>query len=256
MPRKQEKPSVPPRTPPERAVELLKRQIARIDDVIGRHYNDPEVDRWENTTIANLNDAFGLPGGEPHPNTWDFKTAHAGPLHVNMSEYELQSNHVRLLERRKALLEGYVEQLQDQVTRPSSAAVHVSYEFHPAIERVSGRLLQDGHYKAAALEAYIFVINAVKARSGLDQDGDSLMNHAFGCDGRDPALRFNDLNSEAERDEQRGIMYLFKGIVGLRNSKAHSNAVFNSPERAHEYLALASLLLRLLEMAQAPAANV
>ena len=44
-------------------------------------------------------------------------------------------------------------------------------------------------------------------------------------------------------------MFLFKGIVGLRNSKAHSNTLFNDPSRAHEYLALASLLLRLLEIA-------
>ena len=44
-------------------------------------------------------------------------------------------------------------------------------------------------------------------------------------------------------------MFLFKGIVGLRNSKAHSNALFNDPSRVHEYLALASLLMRLLEIA-------
>ena len=44
-------------------------------------------------------------------------------------------------------------------------------------------------------------------------------------------------------------MFLYKGIVGLRNSKAHSNRLFNDPHRAHEYLALASLLMRLLEMA-------
>jgi hypothetical protein len=39
-------------------------------------------------------------------------------------------------------------------------------------------------------------------------------------------------------------MYLFKGIVGLRNSKGHSNRLFNDPSRAHEYLALTSLLLK------------
>jgi hypothetical protein len=36
----------------------------------------------------------------------------------------------------------------------------------------------------------------------------------------------------------------------LRNSKAHSNRLFNDPARGHEYLALASLLMRLLEIAQ------
>jgi len=64
------------------------------------------------------------------------------------------------------------------------------------------------------------------------------------------ARDINGLATEAERDEQRGIMFLFKGIVGLRNSKAHSNRLFNDPSRAHEYLALTSLLMRLLEIAQ------
>lgn len=58
------------------------------------------------------------------------------------------------------------------------------------------------------------------------------------------------LYCDSERDEQCGLMFPFKGIVGLRNSKAHSNTLFNDAHRAHEYLALASLLLRLLEIAK------
>ena len=75
------------------------------------------------------------------------------------------------------------------------------------------------------------------------------MNRALGCENQAPVVMFNDLHTEAERDEQRGIMFLFKGIVGLRNSKAHSNRLFDDPRRAYEYLALASLLMRLLEIA-------
>jgi uncharacterized protein (TIGR02391 family) len=114
---------------------------------------------------------------------------------------------------------------------------------------VSGHLFRDGHHKQAALEAYIRVIEEVKRKSGIDDDGDSRMNRAFGCDKQTPVVQFNSLQTGAERDEQKGIMFLFKGIVGLRNSKAHSNTLFNDPSRAHEYLALASLLLRLLEIA-------
>jgi uncharacterized protein (TIGR02391 family) len=75
------------------------------------------------------------------------------------------------------------------------------------------------------------------------------MNRAFGCEKQTPVIHFNSLQTEAERDEQKGFMFLYKGIVGLRNSKAHSNRLFNDPSRAHEYLALASLLMRLLEVA-------
>jgi len=75
------------------------------------------------------------------------------------------------------------------------------------------------------------------------------MNKTFACDKQTPAIKFNDLLTEADRDEQRGFLFLFKGIVGLRNSKAHSNALFNDPLRRHDYLALASALMRVLEIA-------
>lgn len=124
------------------------------------------------------------------------------------------------------------------------------YCFHPDIEKVSGKLYRNGHFKQAALEAYIRVIEEVKRRSRIADDGDSLMNHVFACDKKTPVIQFNSLQTDAERDEQKGLMFLFKGIVGLRNYKAHSNTLFDDPYRAHDYLALASLLLRLLEIAK------
>jgi len=121
------------------------------------------------------------------------------------------------------------------------------YTFHPEVERVSGALYRNGHHKQAAFEAYIRVIDEVKTRTALPLDGDPLMNQAFGCDHRQPVLQFNALQTQAEKDEQKGFLFLYKGIVGLRNTKAHSNQTFDSPERCFEYLALASLLLRILD---------
>ena len=57
----------------------------------------------------------------------------------------------------------------------------------------------------------------------------------------------NNLNSKEERDEQKGFMFLYKGIVGIRNRKAHDNVILDDRQRAIEYLYLASLLIRLLE---------
>jgi len=81
-------------------------------------------------------------------------------------------------------------------------------------------------------------------------DGDNLMNQAFSFDAtRMPVLRFNAMSNDAERDEQKGFMFLFKGMVLHRNFKAHSNQLFNDPLLAHEYLSFASLLMRMLELA-------
>jgi len=205
--------------------------------------------KWETTTVNILHGAFGKPDGDMHPNTDEFAHCDSGePMCVGMSEEEIQWHHQLETKRRKALLESFIEQLEI-LAPPAAQVAPGQYQFHPEIERVGGQLYRDGHYKQAALEAYIRVIEEVRARSGLNLDGDSLMNHAFGCDNRLPVIQFNSLQTDEERDEQKGFMYLYKGIVGLRNSKAHSNRLFNDPYRAHEYLALASLLMRLLEIA-------
>lgn len=244
------KDSVPPAIPHHQAIGLLKRQAERADEIVSLRFDDPHTEVWMNSTINILNQTFGQPNGEMHKNTQDFAYAQSGvSLHVNMTDGEIQADHQGRTRLRKALLLGFVEQLQD-LAPPAATTAPDQYIFHHEIERVSGDLHRDGHFKQAALEAYIRVIDEVKVASGLSDDGDSLMNKAFGADKQTPAIQFNSLSTEAERDEQRGIMYLFKGIVGLRNSKAHSNRLFNDPSRAHEYLALTSLLLRLLEIAQ------
>jgi hypothetical protein len=125
---------------------------------------------------------------------------------MNMSDHEIQEGHAAKTRLRSALLLGFVEQLQD-LAPPSLATAQDRYIFHSEIERVSGGLYRDGHYKQAALEAYIRVIDPVKAVSGLPEDGDSLMNKAFGADRQAPVIQFNALTTEAARDEQRGIMY-------------------------------------------------
>ena len=248
--------AIPPALSPHQAIPLLRRQIERLEQtVILLPHNNPDVEAWVSTTTDILNQAFGQPNGGLHSKTSDFVYANSGepvqriPYGGHVNPQDVQRRYILKQERRKALLKAYVEQLQD-LAPPNASTAPDQYAFHSEIERVSGALYRDGHYKAAALEAYIRVIDEVKRVSGISDDGDSLVNKAFGCEKQTPVVQFNSLSTDAERDEQRGIMYLFKGIVGLRNSKAHSNRLFNDPLRAHEYLALASLLIRLLGIAQ------
>ncbi len=248
--RKAQKESLPPTLSPSQAIPLLRRQCDRADGVAAAHFNNPQVDVWLNSTESILNQTFGQPNGDRHPNTQTFMYADSGlSLHMNMSDGELQKDHSLKTQKRKALLQGFIEQLED-LAPPSARTATDQYIFHSEIERVSGELYRNGHYKSAALEAYIRVIDQLKALTRMADDGDSLVNRALACDKQTSVIQFNSLATEAERDEQRGIFYLFKGVVGLRNSKAHSNRLFDDPLRAHEYLALASLLMRLLEIAR------
>jgi len=248
-PRPPRKASVSSTLTPAQAIPLLKRQSERADAVAKMGFDDPQVGAWLNSTQNLLDQTFGKPDGEPHSNTNVFAYADGLPEYIDMPDDELQESHRVRTMRRKALLEGFIEQLVD-LAPPSALTAQDQYKFHSEIERVSGELYRAGHYKSAALEAYIRVIDEVKAASKIPDDGDSLMNKAFGCDNRTPVIQFNNLSTDPEQDEQKGFFFLFKGIVGLRNAKAHSNTLFDDPLRGHDYLALASLLMRVLEIAK------
>lgn len=129
------------------------------------------------------------------------------------------------------------------------------YDFHPRIREVAFSQFENNDFKGAILNAFIEVVDQVKIKTGhpkdkngKDLDGDDLMNKIFGCDGDQiPKIKFNVLADGLDRAEQRGLMYLFKGVVGVRDRKAHLNFIQNDPLKTIEYLSLASLLLRLLD---------
>ncbi|MBA7550484.1 hypothetical protein ES705_43000 [subsurface metagenome] len=129
------------------------------------------------------------------------------------------------------------------------------YDLHSKVKSVSAGLFADTHYKEAIQASLVEVIRRVKEvagypknNAGQDLDGDKLMNRVFGCDGKNqPLIKLNELGDSLDRAEQRGFMNLFKGIVGVRDKKAHLNFIQHNPYMTMEYLTLASLLMRLLD---------
>lgn len=115
---------------------------------------------------------------------------------------------------------------------------------HPEIVKVSGPLFRDEHYSAAIFEACKAVNACVKKKSGLRlADGRDLMVRAFKED--DPIIKLNRGRSQSDRDEREGFKFLFMGaMVGIRNPKAHETFALSDANRALEYLAFASLLMR------------
>lgn len=122
---------------------------------------------------------------------------------------------------------------------------------HPAIQAASADLLRDGHPGAAIFEGFKAVDVRVRDLSGIrGRSGKSLMAQAFKADG--PVLEINDGGTDSEQDEREGFQLIYMGAMqGIRNPKAHE---LNGPldaDRAFEYLALASLLMRRLDDAEA-----
>ncbi len=144
------------------------------------------------------------------------------------------------------LLEEEVgEESEDSTTRVLRA--YNGLEIHAEIARAASSLYRDGHY-SNAVEASVKALNGlVRLRSGLEFDGNTLMERAFNPSS--PALRFNDLNDQSDKDEQKGFMQMFCGAVsGLRNPRAHG-FINDDPERALEFIAFVSLLAKLLDEA-------
>gem|GEM_PF-1422579 len=151
----------------------------------------------------------------------------------------------------------YVQKYPTSALAGKRAEIFRRYDFHQRIREVSFGQYEDGYFKEAIQNALVEVIDQVKIKTNYPKrfangrsyelDGDDLMNHVFGCDNQTPIIKFNGLKDSLDKAEQRGLMNLFKGIVGVRDKKAHLNFIQNDPLKTVEYLALASLLLRLLD---------
>lgn len=150
----------------------------------------------------------------------------------------------------KTLIETLEEQIEDEVPGEGARVLRAynGLDIHPEIARAAPPLYRDGHY-ANAIEASVKALNGlVRLRSDLEQDGTTLMERAFSPS--NPVLKFNALQDQSDKDEQKGFMQLFSGAVsGLRNPRAHG-FIKDDPERALEFIAFVSLLAKLLDEAK------
>lgn len=161
----------------------------------------------------------------------------------------------KLMEKGKRELLGLSQLKENGLSKEERVDIFEKYDLHPDIKSVSLNEFKDGYYKTSIQNALVEVIDKVKKKAGYpkdkngrDMDGDALMQHVFGCTGNhEPLIKFNGLSSDLEKNEQQGLLYLYKGIVGIRNRKAHMNFVQNDPIKTLEYLSLASLLMRHLD---------
>jgi uncharacterized protein (TIGR02391 family) len=117
---------------------------------------------------------------------------------------------------------------------------------HPVIVNASKSLYESQHYASAIFEAFKAVNNYVKVKTKLPLDGKDLMAQAFRED--NPVLKLNRLRTLSDKNEQEGFKFIFMGaIVGIRNPKAHDSITQTDKNKTLEYLALASLLIRIAE---------
>jgi uncharacterized protein (TIGR02391 family) len=143
-----------------------------------------------------------------------------------------------------------LERLQDAEATPASLArsVFADLTLHPDIAAATTDLFRNAHYANAVEDACKVLELRVKMRSGReDLRGTDLMMKALNPD--NPALRFNDLSTDSDRDEQRGMMYLCAGVMAaFRNPRAHG-LIPDDPVTALEVISFVSFLAKRIDSA-------
>lgn len=96
---------------------------------------------------------------------------------------------------------------------------HVSDALWSAIESA----YQAQNYSHAILEATYYLSALIRDRAGVDGDGASLVGQALG--GEAPRLKLNALQTESEKNVQKGYEQILRGIyLGIRNPRSHEQA--------------------------------
>ena len=100
-------------------------------------------------------------------------------------------------------------------------------------------------YKNAILDSIQFVGDIIRDKSGLDNDGNQLVGRAF--EGKNPKIKLNKLKTESERNVQKGIGSILRGIYSAyRNPRSHSN-INDTEQDAFEVIIFINHLLKLID---------
>lgn len=124
------------------------------------------------------------------------------------------------------------------------------------IRGVSYDLFVSGHYNLSVAEAYKAVDKFVSERvPSIMQTGTTLMEQIFAPGA--PHLRWSNLQTTSEIDEQKGYHRLYSGaMLGIRNPTTHEFGWVDEPEIALELIVFAQHLLRKARTAQLGAGKV
>jgi uncharacterized protein (TIGR02391 family) len=109
---------------------------------------------------------------------------------------------------------------------------------------------ETGNYSHAILDAMHHLSDVLREKSGLDGDGAPLVGAALG--GQSPVLRVNKLQTETERNIQKGLEQILRGMYqAIRNPRSHEQ-IEDDKDTADSIIYFANYLLSILEESQEP----
>jgi uncharacterized protein (TIGR02391 family) len=124
---------------------------------------------------------------------------------------------------------------------------------HPDVLRFCREELLKDNYFHAVLEATKSVADKLRTRTGLTDDGATLVDRTLS--GELPLLAINPLKTDSEKSEQRGFANVVKGLFGMfRNTTAHAPKIAWAIDKddAEEVFTLLSLVHKRIDAACIP----
>lgn len=106
------------------------------------------------------------------------------------------------------------------------------------------------NYAHAVLDTMHYLTNVLREKAGVDGDGVGLVGQALG--GNSPRLRINKLQTESDRDIQRGIEHMLRGLyTAIRNPRSHEQ-IDDSKDTADAIIFFVNYLLKTLDQSEEP----
>lgn len=107
---------------------------------------------------------------------------------------------------------------------------------------------ESDNYTGAILDAVFKLTDTIRNKTGLEGDGASLIGQAFGGD--DPRIKLNKLQTDSEKDIQRGIQEILRGIyTGIRNPRSH-DAMIDDKLSADAIIIFVNYILKLIDQSK------
>jgi uncharacterized protein (TIGR02391 family) len=233
------------------AIPKLLRRIADLeafDPATIKDRSDPSIEALDKKLEGTIADIFGTGTTEYiryRPNELDSASYYMG----GTPHHEVIAGLVQGREREITNLRTIIETFEEKLAEGGDDAVgraRRELDLHPEIARASAQLFEDGHYANAVEDACKVLEVLVKVRTTrTDPGGTELMQLVFSP--KAPILKYNEQQTESEKSQQQGMMYLFAGaMLAIRNPRAHG-LVNDHPARAVEYLSFLSMLAKSLD---------
>jgi uncharacterized protein (TIGR02391 family) len=123
-------------------------------------------------------------------------------------------------------------------------------EIHPEPWAAISQQYEAEHYTNAILSAFHLLRDVLRDTANVDGDGIPLIGQALG--GNPPRLQINKLETESQKDEQKGFEQILRGLYqGIRNPRTHE-IIEDKRETADAIIIFINYALGIISKARGP----